>query len=146
MTPFDFGQQIGTYTTKQAFFMLPAAAVGAGLGAVTSPAGHRTEGAYRGAAKGTGTAVGSLLGMPLGVIATAMLMKGKNLRPSMAGRAGAGTARRPFRMDMNARNAESFRRMVAALGIGVPTGGVAGGTAGYAATSAGLGKPSWENA
>lgn len=139
MTPFDFGRQIGTYTTKRAFFTLPAAALGAGLGAVTSPEGHRTEGAYRGAAKGSGTAVGGLLGMPLGVLAAAALMKGKNLRPT-----ARMMAQRPMRRDMNARNIQGLSRLFAAVGLGVPVGGVAGGTAGYAATSAGLGKPSWE--
>ena len=146
MTPQQFGTYVGTQLSKEAFFTLPAAAVGAGLGAATSPEGHRTEGAYRGAMKGTGTAVGGLLGMPLGVIAASLLMKGKNLRPAMAGAARAGTARRPLRMDMNARNAQSLGRMIAALSVGVPVGGVAGGTAGYAATSAGLGKPSWDSA
>lgn len=142
MTPQQFGMQVGKQMGKQAFITLPATALGAGLGAATSPEHHRAEGAYRGAVKGTGTAVGSLMGMPLGLLAAAMLMKGKNLRPAP----GRVTARRPMRMDMNARNIRNLQRVIGTVALGVPAGGIAGGTAGYAATSAALGKPSWESA
>lgn len=65
-TPQQFGMQIGKTMGKQAFVTLPATAgLGAGIGAITSPSGHRMEGAGRGAVKGTGT-TGAVGGAGLG--------------------------------------------------------------------------------
>lgn len=137
LTPYAFGGAV-----KKAF--LGPGLVGAGLGALTSPEGHRSEGAYRGAAKGTGTGLGALAGMPLGVLATAMLLKGRGRKIPLRATSGPMRGARPF--TQNQANRQNLGRALVALGIGAPVGGVAGGAAGYGATSAALGKPSWDQA
>ena len=135
-TPQQFGMQIGKTMGKQAF--LGPGLIGAGLGAVTSPEGHRMEGAGRGAAKATGTSLGAVAGIPAGILAAMMLMKGKRLPVPRGG------IKIPRRFDMNQRNRENLGKLVAAVGMGAPAGAAVGGGAGYAGTSAILGKPSWE--
>ena len=146
-TPQQFGMQVGKQMGKQALVFLPAAAgIGAGLGAVTSPAAHRSEGAGRGALKATGTAVGATVGAPLGMLAALMMMtRGKKMPGRFLGgsrRIGGATA---TRRAPPIRTGEALARLYAAIGLGGGTGGALGGTAGYAGTSAMLGKPSWEN-
>lgn len=135
VTPQQFGMQVGKTMGKQAF--LGPGLLGAGIGAATSPAGHRMEGASRGALKATGTSLGAVAGVPAGVLAALMLLKGKKL-PRIPGR---GIHAYP----LSRRNAETLGKLYAAVGVGAPAGAAVGGGAGYAGTSALLGKPSWEN-
>jgi len=122
---------------------LMASFVGGGLGAMTSPEGHRMEGAARGAVKGTGTGLGALAGMPLGVLAAAMMLKGRRLPFMHKGMTNAArsAARKVTQNDVNGHN---LANALMSVGIGAPVGGVVGGAGGYAATSAALGKPSWQ--
>jgi hypothetical protein len=133
-TPEQFGMQVGKQMGKQAF--LGPGLLGAGIGAATSPAGHRMEGASRGAVKATGTSLGAVAGVPAGVLTALMLLKGKKL-PRIPGRG-------PIPYPMGRRSAENLARLYAAVGVGAPAGAAVGGGAGYAGTSALLGKPSWE--
>lgn len=152
VTPQQFGMQVGKTMGKQAF--LGPGLLGAGIGAATSPAGHRMEGASRGAVKATGTGLGAVAGIPAGILAAAMMLKGKRfpknrglpswiqLAPDFHYAPGAKPKPRP--VTMNQRNQENMARMVAAVGMGAPAGAAVGGGAGYAGASALLGKPSWE--
>lgn len=134
VTPAQFGMQVGKTMGKQAF--LGPGLLGAGIGAATSPEGHRMEGASRGAVKATGTGLGAVAGIPAGVLTALMLLKGKKL-PRLPGRG-------PIPYPQGRRAAENIARMTAAIGVGAPAGAALGGGAGYAGTSALLGKPSWE--
>lgn len=117
--------------------------LGAGLGALTSPEGHRAEGAGRGAAKGVGTSLGAIAGVPLGILAAVAALKGRKLPQTLAPfRRLARLPKLPY--SGKQQNAENMARTMAILGIGAPGGAVVGGGAGYAGTSALLGKPSWE--
>lgn len=133
-TPEQFGMQIGKQMGKQA--ILGPGLLGAGLGAMTSPEGHRMEGAGRGAAKATGTTLGAVAGIPAGILAALMLLKGKKT-PRIPGGVGARVWAR--------RGVRNMTNMSAAVGLGAPAGAAVGGGAGYAGTSALLGQPSWEN-
>ena len=132
-TPQQFGMQIGKTMGKQAF--LGPGLLGAGMGAMTSPEGHRMEGAGRGAVKATGTTLGAAAGIPAGILAALMLIKGKKM-PRIPGGVGARAWAR--------RGARNMANMSTAVGVGAPAGAAVGGGAGYAGTSAFLGKPSWE--
>lgn len=134
VTPQQFGMQVGKTMGKQAF--LGPGLLGAGIGAMTSPEGHRMEGASRGAVKATGTGLGAAAGIPAGVLTALMLLKGKKI-PRLPGRG-------PIPYPQGRRAAENVARMTAAIGLGAPAGAAVGGGAGYAGTSALLGKPSWE--
>jgi len=139
MTPQQFGMHVGKQMGKQALF----GPIGAGLGVITSPEGHRMEGAARGAVKGTGAGLGALAGTPLGVLAMSLLLKGRGRKIPLSG--AANPMRRPMPFTQNQVNRQNLGRALATLGLGVPAGATVGGVGGYAATSAVLGKPSWES-
>jgi len=155
ITPQQFGMQLG----KQSALILPSMGVGAGLGAVTAPSGHRMEGAGRGAAKGTGTGLGAMIGAPVGALGALALTAanprlGKALfspsKQQLANylrqmfRRGDVLRRRPIRAGGPGAAIDKKLQLANTL-IGGGTAGVfGGGAAGYAGTSAALGKPSWE--
>jgi hypothetical protein len=155
ITPQQFGMQLG----KQSALVLPSMGVGAGLGAVTAPSGHRMEGAGRGAAKGTGTGLGAMIGAPVGALGALALTAanprlGKALfspsKQQLANylrqmfRRGDVLRRRPIRAGGPGAAIDKKLQLANTL-IGGGTAGVfGGGAAGYAGTSAALGKPSWE--
>jgi hypothetical protein len=140
VTPQQFGMQMGKQMGKQAF--LGPGLLGAGVGAMTSPEGHRLEGASRGAVKATGAGLGAAVGIPGGILAAMMLLKNKRLSAGMTN-AGARIGKAsPY--TLNTRNRENLAKLVASVGLGAPAGAVIGGTGGYSLASSALGKPSWE--
>lgn len=147
-------------TEKDAAVVLPAAGIGAGLGVLTGPPGHRVESAGRGALKGTGTGVGMLGGFPVGALAAlglsaasprvgkALFGPSKNqLAHYLKFLARKGQlkghlqiAKRPGYM-----SPEKKLRMINTVVGGGLAGSAAGGAAGYSAADALLGDASWEN-
>ena len=164
VTPQQFGMQIGKQTGKQAFVTLPATAgIGAGVGALTSPSGHRMEGAGRGAAIGAGTGVGMGVGGAAGAIGAAAL----GLLNPRAGKALFGPNKAQLVEAMKRFLARGGRTMMrsgkkvpirgsgrmspytdAMLRNATTRGGVAGlvagGLGGGALSESALGAPSWE--
>lgn len=129
VTPQQFGMKVEQQMRKQSAFFLPTAGVGGALGAVTSPAGHRIEGAGRGAIKGTATAAGGMAGVPIGMLLALALTRGK-YKP----RPPRGMGPTPAMM----------KPLMNSLVYGGVPGGAAGAVGGYAAANSALGKPSWE--
>jgi len=163
VTPAQFGMQIGQQA-KKAFVTLPATAgLGAGFGAITSPSGHRMEGAGRGATIGAGTSAGMGVGGALGAVGAAAL----GLLNPRAGKALFGPNKAQLVEAMKRFLARGGRTMMrsgkkvpirgsghispytdAMLRNATTRGGVAGliggGLAGGALTESALGAPSWE--
>jgi hypothetical protein len=140
---------------KQATVILPSMGLGAGLGAVTAPAGHRMEGAGRGAAKGTGTGVGATVGAPagaLGALALSLMNPrvGKTLFGPSSRQLGtylrqlARTGKLTKVLRPGHMKPENKLQLANTLLGGGAAGAAGGGGLGYASTSAMLGKPSWE--
>ena len=156
VTPQQFGMQVGKTMGKQAALILPSMGIGAGLGVLSSPAGHRMEGAGRGAAKGTGAGLGATLGAPIGAAGALAL----SLMSPRAGKALFGPSSRQLGNYFKtlARNvklkkplqrvhitAENRLQLLNTLG-GAGAAGAAGGAGlGYAGASAAMGEPSWAN-
>jgi hypothetical protein len=129
VTPQQFGMKVEQQMRKQSAFFLPAAGVGGALGAVTSPAGHRVEGAGRGAVKGTAAAGGAALGLPIGTLLALMATRGKfKPRPTR----GMGPS------------PQAIKHLMTSLVYGGTPGAAAGGVGGFMAANSALGKPSWE--
>lgn len=148
-------------TEKDAAVVLPAAGIGAGLGVLTGPPGHRVESAGRGALKGTGTGVGMLGGFPVGALAAL----GLSAASPRAGKALFGPSknqlaryikflaskgklhgelRSKFKRPGYISPEKKLRTINTVVGGGL-AGSAAGGAAGYSAADALLGDASWEN-
>jgi hypothetical protein len=141
---------------KEAAFVLPLAGIGAGLGAITSPSGHRMEGVGRGATKGTGTGIGATIGAPIGALGMlALALRNPSIGKKMLGPSSqqlnafrthlhslVGKAPKPNRPGyISPENKLRLGNTLLSGGIG---GAVGGGALGYAGTDALLGKPTWE--
>lgn len=145
----------GACAAKQAAVVLPAAGIGAGLGAVTSPSGHRMEGLGRGAVKGTATGAGVMAGAPvgaLGMLGLSLAMPGvgkKLFGPSsrqlgdylkhLARKGKLHKAMRPGHIRPE-KKLELMNTLLGGAAVGAPLGGAAG----YGAANAAMGAPSWE--
>jgi hypothetical protein len=153
-TPYQFGTQLG----KQAFIMLPATGIGAGLGAITAPTGQlsglddaavRAESVSRGATKGFGTGLGLTLGSLLAAAATRGKLRIPREALTSAGRAARDAGRRPpppnFMYTDGMRFNKFLELWMQQKGIPRAAGTLAGGGLGYAGADAVLGKPSWNN-
>lgn len=163
VTPQQFGTHMGKQLGKQSAVVLPSMGIGAGLGAVTSPSGHRMEGAGRGATKGMGFGIGSLGGGALGAIGAA----GLGLLNPRAGKALFGPNKTQLVEAMKrwlSRGGRTITRNGKKLPVRSPgrmspytdamlrnavnrgglVGGLGGGVGGYALADAALPAPSWE--
>jgi hypothetical protein len=154
VTPQQFGMHVGSHV-KKAAVMLPAAGIGAGLGAVTSPSGHRMEGLGRGAVKGTATGAGIMAGAPVGALgmlglSLAMPGVGKKLFGPSSRQLGDYLKRlaRKGQLHKTLRpghiRPEKKLELVNTLLGGAAVGAPLGGAAGYGAANAAMGSPSWE--
>lgn len=151
---------------KQAIVTVPTAAgIGAGLGAITAPSGHRMEGLGRGAVKGTGTGAGMIGGSVAGGLGALVLGAlnpriGKTLfGPSSKqvaealkryiARGGRTITRKGKKIPVRTGTGLEIMPYDEAYGRNaIVRGGIAGAIPGaglgYAGASSTIGKPTWE--